>query len=143
MTRRIGRGKIIACLALASLASACAASGSQGCAPGTGRPLRVFTLYFGFAVDGRDDVSAGEWRLFQDGTITTNLPGGYTVLDASGAWMNPRTRQATREASKVLIAALPDDAASLAAVNRIRAAYQTAFNQQLVGMTSQSACGVF
>nr|WP_294509757.1 DUF3574 domain-containing protein [uncultured Rhodopila sp.] len=105
--------------------------------------MLVFDLYFGEAISGRGDLTGAEWRQFIDDTIAVNLPDGFTVFDAGGAWMNPVTQRATREATKVLLAALPDDPASLEAVNRIRSAYQIRFRQQLVGMTVGHACGSF
>ena len=65
------------------------------------------------------------------------------MFDANGGWMNPVTRITTREATKVVLVALPDVPDSLAAVNRVRLAYQTMFKQQLVGMTVERACGTF
>ena len=84
-----------------------------------------------------------EWQAFLDETITANLPNGYTVLDGSGAWMNPITRKTIHEATKLLVVALPQIPDSLAAINRIRNAYQTRFHQQLVGMTIEQACATF
>jgi hypothetical protein len=75
--------------------------------------------------------------------VTADLPNGYTILDATGAWMNPITRKTIKEATKVLIAALPATPDSLVAVNRIRRDYQIKFRQQLVGMTAEQACGTF
>lgn len=105
--------------------------------------MTVFTLYFGQSVAGRSDVTGAEWDRFRDGTITPNLPDGYTVWDASGAWMNPRTRTTIHEPAKVLAVALPVSRASIAAVNRIRDAYQRDFHQQAVGITSAEGCGAF
>ena len=105
--------------------------------------MAIYTLYFGEAIDGRGDVTAKEWLHFLDGTVTPNLPDGYTVLDGDGAWMDPRSRTTTREPSKVLIAALPETPHGLAAVNRVRDAYRVEFHQQSVGMTVQHGCGAF
>lgn len=116
---------------------------SSACAAGMGAPVLVYTLYFGEQIPGRGDLTDAEWRGFLDDTITPNLPNGYTVWDAKGAWMNPMTHRTIREPTKVLTVALPVDQAGLAAVNRIRSAYQVAFRQQLVGMTSAPACGSF
>ncbi len=121
----------------------CAATPAAVCSPGLGRPMQVFELFFGRAIAGRNDLTETEWQRFLDDTVTVNLPGGYTVMDGSGAWMNPVTRQTTREASRVILVALPDSPDNLAAVNRIRTAYQETFHQQLVGMTVAPACASF
>ncbi len=115
----------------------------QTCAPGVGSPVVIFSLYMGESIPGRGDLTDKEWQSFLDNTVTTDLPNGYTVVDASGAWMNPISRKTIKEPTKLLIVALPQVPASLAAVNRIRAEYQSKFHQQLVGMTVQQACAVF
>lgn len=106
-------------------------------------PMLVYDLFFGRAIPARGDLTDAEWRSFQDTVITPTLPNGYTVLDASGAWMNPISHKTVQETTKVLIAALPDAPESPAAIDRIRTAYQTQFHPQLVGMTVQPGCGSF
>ena len=105
--------------------------------------MTVFILYLGTAVPGRGDLTEKEWQSFLDDTVTADLPNGYTILDASGAWMNPITRKTIDEKTKVLIAVLPETPDSLMAVNRIRRDYQIKFHQQLVGMTVERVCGAF
>ena len=103
----------------------------------------VFTLYLGEAIPGQADLTSQEWQSFLDNTVTPNLPNGYTILNANGGWMNPMTRKTIKEATKILVAALTESPDSLAAIDRIRSAYQIQFDQQLVGMTVQQACGIF
>ncbi len=100
-------------------------------------------LFFGRAIAGRQDVTNQEWQTFLDDTVTVNLPNGYTVLDAQGAWMNPMTGKTIHEASLVIRVGMPDGAESLAAVGRIRTVYQLRFHQQSVGMTLTRGCGSF
>jgi hypothetical protein len=121
----------------------CAPPARPRCAAGAGSPMVIFTLYLGKAIPGRSDLTDKEWRTFLDDTVTSNLPNGFTVLDGNGGWMNPITRKTIKEATKILVAALPDSADSLAAIERIRSAYQLRFRQQLVGMTAEQACGTF
>ena len=113
------------------------------CPPGTGTPTRIFTLYFGQSIPNRAPLNDAEWQVFQSQFITANLPDGYTILDGTGAWRAPDSRSTIAETTKILIAAEPDTQASLAANERVRAAYKTAFHQQSVGMTNQAACGSF
>jgi Protein of unknown function (DUF3574) len=119
------------------------AGGAGRCGPSLGPPVLVFTLYFGRDIPGHGDLTEREWLAFLDEVITPNLPNGYTVLDASGAWMNPITRKTIHEGTKVLIVGLPDNADSLGPIARIRNAYQVQFRQQRVGMTVEAACGQF
>jgi len=97
----------------------------------------------GKAIAGRGDLTDKEWLRFLDDTITVNLPNGYTVMDADGAWMNPVTHKTIKEATEVLLVALPDTPGSLASVNRTRTEYQIKYRQQRVGMTVEHACGAF
>lgn len=131
----------VGCIVL--VLGACTNPANPSCAAGTGSSVTLFTLYFGQAIHGRGDVSAEEWQVFQDRTITPDLPAGYTIFEANGAWMNPVTHTMSQEATKVLVVALPAGPDSLTKVNRIRTEYATQFHQQLVGMTSGSACGDF
>ena len=128
---------------LIAILNACAGSGAPSCAPDLGPPVLVFTLFFGKAIAGRGDLTDKEWLQFLDDTITVNLPNGYTVMDADGAWMNPVTHKTIKEATEVLLVALPDTPGSLASVNRTRTEYQIKYRQQRVGMTVEHACGAF
>jgi hypothetical protein len=121
----------------------CTAPSHSNCAPGTGVPMTVFTLYLGESILGRGDVTDQEWQSFRDEVVAVALPNGFTVVDANGAWMSPATLRTISEATKILIAALPETPDNLAAINRIRSAYQVRFHQQLVGMTIERACAVF
>ncbi len=137
-------GSAATILLSALVLSACAVEPQPAtCAAGFGTPMRMYELYFGRSVPGNKEVTDRDWSGFTDQIITANLPNGYTVLDATGAWMNPKTQRTIREATKVLQTALPDTPDSLAAITRIRTAYQTQFQQQLVGMTSHTVCASF
>jgi len=105
--------------------------------------MALFSLFFGRSIPARGEVTERQWAEFLDRVITPNLPNGYTVHDATGAWMNPATQRTIRESTKVLIVALPDVPDSMMAISRIRNAYQVQFRQHRVGMTVRQACGSF
>jgi hypothetical protein len=134
---------VVGVLALILSLTGCATMSDVNCAPGMGQPMLVFDLFFGRAITGRNDLTEAEWQDFLADTVTVNLPGGYSVMDAAGAWMSPISHQTVKAATKVLLVALPDRPASLAAVNRVRTAYEGRFHQQLVGITVTPACGSF
>jgi hypothetical protein len=135
--------RLIVVIGMITSLGGCVAPIGPSCAPGTGSPVAVFTLFMGKAIPGREDMTDTEWLAFLDTVVSANLPKGYTVFDANGGWTNPITHKTIREATKVLLVALPETPDSLAAVNRIRTAYQIKFHQQLVGMTVDHACGEF
>jgi hypothetical protein len=114
-----------------------------GCPVAQGTPVLVYELFFGRSIHGRAEVSDRAWDDFLGQVVTPTLPNGYTVLDGAGAWLNPATGQTVHERTKVLLVALPDAAASAAAVAQVRQAYARQFHQTLVGMTVAPACGAF
>ncbi len=113
------------------------------CRGDIGEPMRIYTLFFGLAVAGAPDVSDQQWAAFRDRVITPHVPDGYTVLDAQGAWRATDSQRTVTERSKMLIVALPDRQQSADAISQIRAAYQTMFHQQSVGLIVQPGCAAF
>lgn len=135
----------IAGLGLAALLAACANRPglAQRCPAGAGSPSLVATLFFGRSMPGGRMVGQDDWQRFEQQVIAPALPDGFTVFDASGAWLSPAGHRTQHEPTKVLLVSLPDRPSSLAAVQRVRAAYQAQFHQQLVGMTLGEACADF
>ena len=91
---------------------------------------------------GRASVTDPAWAEFTAHVITPQLPDGFTVLDATGQWMNPQligssvsTPGARRGAA--------DSAANDAAITAIKDAYRAQFHQQSVGTTVHAVCGAF
>ena len=141
------RGRLAGAFCLAVTLAGCAppqqAVPTGSCAALQSSPVLVFELFFGRSIHGQGEVTDAAWDDFLNRVVTPNLPNGYTVFDATGAWLNPATQRTTHERTKVLLAALPDAATSSAAIARIRTAYEMQFHQLLVGMTMAPACGSF
>ena len=129
-------------LTLAFLTLTLAGCGGS-CPSGAGQPMRVYTLFFGRAAGGREEISDKEWKVFRDRVISPALPNGYTTLDGQGAWLNPRSRVTISETTKIVMVALPDTDSSHVIVNQIRSTWQRRYHQYVVGMTTQNACGSF
>ncbi len=51
--------------------------------------MLAFELFFGRSIRGQAEVSDSAWDDFLTRMVTPNLPNGYTVSDAIGAWLNP------------------------------------------------------
>ncbi|MGE0221812.1 MAG: DUF3574 domain-containing protein [Acetobacteraceae bacterium] len=130
-------------IGLALLAGCAPSPARMSCPAGMGPPMLLYNLYFGRSIPGIGEVTDREWSSFMDRVVTPNLPNGYTVYNASGAWMNPITQKTIKSPTKVLQVALPDTPESFAAITRIRSAYQSDYRQELVGMTVHPACGSF
>ncbi|HUN39830.1 MAG TPA: DUF3574 domain-containing protein [Acetobacteraceae bacterium] len=105
--------------------------------------MTAFELFFGRSISGGGEVSETAWDDFLARVITPNLPSGYTVFDATGAWLNPATNRMARERTKVLLAVVPDAPARTGAIARIRRAYQQRFHQFSVGIMEMPVCAAF
>ncbi len=123
--------------------AACTARQPTACIAETGVPMQIYQLYFGRNIKTGGFVSDPDWNNFRDTAITANLPDGYTILDADGAWAAPGSHRTVTDPTKLLIVALPAGPGGVAAVTRIRLAYQHRFSQNLVGMTVQPGCALF
>ena len=132
-------------LALVSAVAACAAEppAAERCPRGTGSPSLMVELFFGRSMPGGGEVSAQDWIRFVDQVVAPALPDGFTVLDASGAWLSPQGHATRHEPTKLLLVSLPVSPHALAPVQQIRSAYQQRFHQQLVGMSVTPGCGAF
>ena len=137
------RGTLVALLPVSLLAGCMPPAESGPLACGAATPMQIYQLYFGRGIKGGGMVSDQDWTAFRESTITPNLPSGYTILDASGGWAAAGTGKAVIDPTKVVIAAMPDQPASLVAIDRVRSGYQTRFNQDLVGMIVQPGCASF
>jgi hypothetical protein len=113
------------------------------CPPGHGAPMTEFALFFGRSMRGQGEVGDSAWESFLDRVITPNLSSGYTVFDATGAWLDPATNRTVHERTKVLLAVVPDDAANTAVIAGIRQAYQHEYHQSSVGMAMTPVCAEF
>ena len=105
--------------------------------------MMAYDLFFGRSVPNRGPVTDAEWRAFVEDTVATQLPDGFTVFDARGAWFSPRSGRTIHEDSKVLTVATPATEAARAAIQRVREAYRQRFHQQVVGMIARPVCGAF
>ncbi|NRF68299.1 DUF3574 domain-containing protein [Aquincola sp. S2] len=100
-------------------------------------------LFFGFAIPGGGEVSAGDWQAFVDGEVTPRFPQGLTVLPAQGQWRNA-AGHVEREPSRVLVLLLPDDDAGASArIDELRSRYRERFRQEAVGRACTAAQVVF
>jgi len=116
---------------------------NAGCLlPGQVKML-VVTLYFGQSIPGRAPLSAAEWSAFAAKVITPAFPDGFTVTDGQGQWMDDATREIVRENSKVLTVAVVEGPGLAGKVQSVMDAYDKAFDQSAVGITTAEVCGSF
>lgn len=92
---------------------------------------------------GRGDVSDAAWRQFAADTLTARFPDGFSTLDAAGQWRAAPGQPISREASKLVIIAAEDNAASRASLEAVMADYRKKFDQQSVGVILDRKCAAF
>jgi hypothetical protein len=123
---------MLAALALAGCAN------TAVCGAGL-HPASRIDLYFGLDVPGRKPVSPEEWRQFADAILTPAFPDGFTVVEATGVWRNPKTNAVTHEGARVVTAVngIPT------AAQKAAGAYRAQFHQDSVGITQTHVCAAF
>jgi len=106
-------------------------------------PMTIVTLYFGESIPGKPPLTPSQWADFTARTITPAFPDGFTVTDGAGQWLDPATGAIVRENSKVLTVAAGPSLNLAAKIASVTAAYDKAFDQQSVGITTTDSCGAF
>src|SRR3954454_3712231 len=96
---------------------------AQDC-PAPLKPMLRVELYFGRSVQGGPPVSDRQWAQFVTREMTPRFPG-LTVLDAQGAWRE--NKREVREHTKLVVVALPDDAANRQQIAAAMDAYKNRF----------------
>ncbi len=124
-----------------SMLAGCAPSAVE-CGPGA-KAMNVTQMFFGRDIYGKGEVSEAQWAAFVRDTIIPRFPDGFTVLDATGQYLDTARNAAISEKSKVVIIAAGDDAESRAKLGAIADTYKTRFEQQAVGMITRPACASF
>ena len=132
-------GRPLVVLLLAAALSGCAGLGLD-CRGGY---KRTAELLFGRNVGGRPGVSEAEFARFVTREITPRFPDGLTVIDARGQWRDRASNTIVREPSKVVLIALPGQAADDENLQAIIAAYKARFRQDSVGLIVRPACVSF
>jgi hypothetical protein len=107
------------------------------------KSMMVAELMFGRNIGGHLGVTESRWSRFLASEITPRFPGGLTVIDAAGQWLDPDTKKIVREPSKLVMVVLRDDAEGRGQIDAIVAAYKRRFRQQSVGVMIRPACVSF
>ena len=106
-------------------------------------PKLLVRIFFGQSIRGRGLVSHRAWQSFVSDTITPSLPGGFTLYDANGQYIDKRTRGIGREPTEVLEVAADDTEEFRLRIASVVDAYRRRFDQGSVGVVSSLGCGAF
>jgi hypothetical protein len=115
---------------------------SPPCA-GAARPQLRAELIFGRSIKGGGVVSEAAWRRFLDEEVTPRFPDGFTVIDGRGQWRGEGQTKIVKEASKVLVVAIPGEAERRARLAAVAEAYKRRFRQESVATLLTPSCVSF
>jgi hypothetical protein len=118
-----------------------AASTQVPCRLGANRWVRT-ELYFGLSKPDGSLIAEEDFRRFLDSDVTPRFRNGFTVLDGRGQFLS-ETGTLVRESSKLLVLLYPSDERTSAAVEEIRKAYRTRFQQESVLSVDGAECVSF
>lgn len=106
-------------------------------------PMVIATLYFGEMIQGHGQVTPAQWDDFTAKVITPTFPDGFTVSDGSGQWMNGKTKTIEYDPTKILTIAAPQSPDLPAKLLHVMKAYEKAYQQESVGLTTVEGCADF
>jgi hypothetical protein len=118
-------------------------SPSSGCGALPGSMLWARTeLYFGLGKPDNTFTSDDEYQAFIDKEVAPRFKEGFTVLEGRGQYLDPHGRL-WREPTRILILHYPPEPAKSLAIDAIRRAYKTMFQQESVMRVDAPQCVAF
>lgn len=115
----------------------------QSCPLPGQKTMLVVQMFFGQSIEHRAPVSPQDWTSFLRDVVTPRFPGGFTVYDASGQWLNTDSHHIAREKTKILVIATDDSPNVRQQVEDLSRLYRTRFSQRSVGVITNQACAAF
>jgi hypothetical protein len=89
-------------------------------------------LYFGLTIPGGGEVSAAEWKKYNDETLGKIFTRGFTVYKTMGNWYDPDIKQPITENSYVVSVVNKLTPQLSARIDSIALIYKQRFSQQAV-----------
>ena len=90
--------------------------------------------------EGNDFVTDFDLMDFVDEEVSPHFFGGYTMIRATGAWLDMDEQKTITEPSAVLVVMHPVSEETYLALEDIGKAYMERFNQPVILMASQDVC---
>jgi hypothetical protein len=136
------RCEVFAAFALLAIGGAAQAA-SSACLLHSEHPMVEAQLFFGREIDNRGPVTEKEWSDFVSGVIANDFPDGFTVTNGEGAWLDPKSKAAVHEDSKIVLIAAKQSPNLAAKLAHVMDAYKTQFRQHSVGLITRQVCAAF
>lgn len=141
-SRRNVFGLVVAAAAVGWAGARVAGGGWQGACAAPGARMLRLELVFGMGRKDGTEIEDAEWRAFLDAEVTPRFPDGLTVFSASGQWRNSEGR-IVKEAARVLLVWLPDEAAAQPRIEAVREAWKQRHRQESVLRVTETSCVAF
>lgn len=110
--------------------------------PANASAMARLELYFGASRPGGASVTDAEWKEFLDAEVTPRFPDGLTVLSGYGQWRNG-IGVIVQEGSRVLVVLYQPKPETETAIEAIRSAYKSRFQQESVMRIDSPSCVSF
>jgi hypothetical protein len=133
--------QVILTLVVAIAVGRNAAAEESSCPLENQQPMLIVQMFFGQSIRNRGPVTVKEWNSFLRQTVTPRFPDGFTVYDGYGQWLDTKTHAVVREKAKVVVIATQEMARK--SLLEIAETYRKQFDQQSVGIVTNSGCGAF
>lgn len=108
-----------------------------------GDAMSKVELYFGLDIPGGGKVDSVAWQRFVDKEVTPRFPAGLTIDEVSGQWQDVKTSKTIRESSRAMMILYKPSAKAERAIENIRAAYKSQFQQDAVMRLDEINCVSF
>ena len=133
---------ILACLALALVATAACADTDKPACPEETDPFVEYRLFMGRSNQSGEAVDDAAWAAFLEDTVTPRFPDGLTVLDAQGQWRGSEG-VILKERSKLLIILAPPGGDAMRLTGEVSDEYKQRFGQESVLRVVGDVCVTF
>ncbi|NEP53924.1 MAG: DUF3574 domain-containing protein [Moorea sp. SIO3C2] len=115
---------------------------SSSC-PVEGQTMSKVELYFGLNIPGGGKVEPLVWQKFIDNVISPRFPDGLSIDKISGQWRDAKTDKTIQEESRMVMILYKRSAKAEQAIEDIRAAYKSQFQQDSVMRLDEINCVSF
>jgi hypothetical protein len=133
--------RALAAIALVLALGGCATLQKTAACPAGQSRLQTAQLFLGRNPGDGPVISEAEFRRFIAEEVSPRFPGGLSVVDGGDRWRGEENRM-IREASKVVLIALPSGAHAADRIEAVQSAYRARFQRESVVKITEAGCVV-
>lgn len=111
--------------------------------PVNGITMSKVELYFGLSMSGGGRIDPVAWQRFVDQEVTPRFPNGLTIEQVWGQWRDVKTGKTIQEPSHIVMILYKPSIEAERAIEDIRLAYKSQFQQDSVMRLDEINCVSF